>query len=98
MYLTYLNELFLACIQEKNSNLIIRCLRIYITLDKISNAEDVIKYELVRPLIYDIINEENLQANPLGLENIYHRLLNILNMELKQLLDITLYPDRYLFY
>ncbi|XP_014468152.1 PREDICTED: conserved oligomeric Golgi complex subunit 2 [Dinoponera quadriceps] len=94
LYLTCLNELFLACIQEKNSNLAIRCLRIYLTLDKISNAEELVKHELVRPLIYNMINEENLQTDPLGLQSIYHRLLNILNVEMKQLLDITLYSDR----
>lgn len=43
-----------------------------------------------------MINEENLQSDPLGLQSIYHRLLNILNVELKQLLDITLHPERYL--
>ncbi|EZA51235.1 Conserved oligomeric Golgi complex subunit [Ooceraea biroi] len=94
LYVTYLNELFLACIQEKNSNLAIRCLRIYLTLDKIANAEELVRYELVRPLVYNVINEENLQSDPLGLHNIYQRLLDILNVELKQLLDITLYPDR----
>jgi len=96
LYITYLNELFLACILEKNTNLAIRCLRIYLTLDKITNAEELVRHELVRPLIYNVVNEENLQTDPLGLQNIYQRLLNILNVELKELLDITLYPDRYL--
>lgn len=86
--------MFLACIQEKNSNLAIRCLRIYLTLDKISDAEELVRHELVRPLIYNVINEENLQTDPLGLQSIYHRLLNILSVEMKQLLDITLYSDR----
>ncbi|XP_012532234.1 conserved oligomeric Golgi complex subunit 2 [Monomorium pharaonis] len=94
LYLTCLNELFLACIHEKNSNLAIRCLRIYLTLDKITNAEELVRHELVRPLIYNIVNEENLQTDPLGLQSIYHRLLNTLNVELKQLLDITLHPER----
>lgn len=98
LYLNCLNELFLACIHEKNSNLAIRCLRIYLTLDKIINAEELVRHELVRPLIYNVINEENLQTDPLGLQSIYHRLLNILNVELKQLLDITLHPERYLYY
>ncbi|XP_077256451.1 conserved oligomeric Golgi complex subunit 2 [Temnothorax americanus] len=94
LYLTCLNELFLACIHEKNSNLAIRCLRIYLTLDKMTNAEELVRHELVRPLIYNVINEENLQTDPLGLQSIYHRLLNILDVELKQLLDITLHPER----
>lgn len=76
----------------------VRCLRIYLTLDKITIAEDQVKHEVIRPLVYNIVNEENLQTDPLGLQSIYHKLLNILNVELKQLLDITLYPDRYLHY
>jgi len=96
LYVTCLNELFLACIHEKNSSLTIRCLRIYLTLDKITNAEELVRHELVRPLIYNVVNEDNLQTDPLGLQSIYHRLLNILNVELKQLLDITLHPERYL--
>ncbi|KMQ97057.1 conserved oligomeric golgi complex subunit 2, partial [Lasius niger] len=94
LYLNCLNELFLMCIHEKNSNLAIRCLRIYLTLDKITNAEELVRHEVVRPLIYNVVNEENLQTDPLGLQSIYHRLLNILNVELKQLLDITLHPER----
>lgn len=83
------------CIHEKNSHLTIRCLRIYLTLDKITNAEELVRHEVVRPLVYNVVNEENLQTDPLGLQSIYHRLLNILNVELKQLLNITLYPERY---
>ncbi|KAG5327195.1 COG2 protein, partial [Pseudoatta argentina] len=94
LYVTCLNELFLACIHEKNSSLAIRCLRIYLTLDKITNAEELVRHELVRPLIYNVVNEDNLQTDPLGLQSIYHRLLNILHVELKQLLDITLHPER----
>ncbi|XP_033175603.1 conserved oligomeric Golgi complex subunit 2 isoform X2 [Bombus impatiens] len=93
-YMTYLNEFFLASIQEKNSFLLIRCLGIYVTLDKISDAEDLVRKEIVGPLIHNVINTENLKTDLLGLQNIYNRLLNILNVELKQLLDITLYPNR----
>ncbi|CAL7940909.1 unnamed protein product [Xylocopa violacea] len=94
-YMTYLNEFFLACIQEKNSVLLIRCLKIYITLDKIRDAENLVRKEIVDPLIRSVINIENLQMDLLGLQNMYNRLLNILSVELKQLLDITLYPNRF---
>ncbi|XP_076757318.1 conserved oligomeric Golgi complex subunit 2 isoform X1 [Xylocopa sonorina] len=93
-YMTYLNEFFLACIQEKNSVLLIRCLKIYITLDKIRDAENLVRKEIVDPLIRSVINIENLQMDLLGLQNMYNKLLNILSVELKQLLDITLYPNR----
>ncbi|XP_076243110.1 conserved oligomeric Golgi complex subunit 2 isoform X2 [Calliopsis andreniformis] len=93
-YMTHLNEFFLACIQEKNSALLIRCLRIYVTLDKIMDAEELVKKEVVSPLIDSLMNIENLQIDLLGLQSIYNRLLNILTIELKQLLDITLHLNR----
>ncbi|XP_053981638.1 conserved oligomeric Golgi complex subunit 2 isoform X1 [Hylaeus volcanicus] len=93
-YMTHLNEFFFACIQEKNSALLIRCLRIYVMLDKIRDAEDLVRKEIVGPLIDNVINIENLQIDLLGLQSIYNRLLNILNIELKQLLDITLHSDK----
>nr|XP_034193274.1 conserved oligomeric Golgi complex subunit 2 [Osmia lignaria] len=88
-YMTYLNELFLASLQERNSDFLIRCLRIYVTLDKISDAENLIRKEVVSPLVHSAISIENLQTNSLGLQDIYDRLLNILNVELELLLDIT---------
>lgn len=96
--MTFLNELFLACIQEKNSALLIRCLGIYVTLDKMSDAEILVRTEIVGPLVHNIISIENLQTDLLGLQNIYNKLLSILRVELKQLLDITMYPNRYIFY
>lgn len=96
-YMTYLNEFFLACVQEKNSVLLIRCLRIYVTLDKIKDAENLVRKEIVSPLIDSVISIENLQIDLLGLKSIYNRLLNILSVELKQLLDITLHSNRCVF-
>lgn len=96
--MTHLNEFFLACVHEKNSALLIRCLGIYVTVDKVSDAEDLVRKEIVVPLIHSVINIENLNTDLLGLQNIYNRLLNILDVELKQLLDITLHPNRYVFH
>ncbi|OAD54822.1 Conserved oligomeric Golgi complex subunit 2 [Eufriesea mexicana] len=90
-YMTFLNELFLACIQEKNSTLLIRCLGIYVTLDKMSDAEILVRTEIVGPLVHNIISIENLQTDLLGLQNIYNKLLSILHVELKQLLDLTIF-------
>lgn len=94
----HLNEFFLACVHEKNSALLIRCLGIYVTLDKISDAEDLVRKEIVGPLVHSVINIENLNTDLLGLQNIYNKLLNILDVDLKQLLDITLHPNRYAFH
>lgn len=89
-----LNNIFLKHVKEKDSTLLTRCLRIYITLDKIFEAEDVIRKQLVKPKIEGIINEMNLQSEPLGLQGIYLKLETILDEDFKQLLDITMYPER----
>ncbi|XP_051158118.1 conserved oligomeric Golgi complex subunit 2 [Leptopilina boulardi] len=90
----HLNNIFLKYVQEKDSTFLTRCLRIYVTLDKIFEAEDVIRKQLVKPKIERIINEANLQSEPLGLQGIYLKLETILDDDFKQLLDITLYPER----
>lgn len=93
LLIKHLNELFLACIHEKDSSLLIRCLRIYNMLDNTATAELIVKKDVIGPLINDILQDENSQAEFGNLQSIYHRLLNILSGELKQLLDITLYPN-----
>ncbi|XP_043467121.1 conserved oligomeric Golgi complex subunit 2 [Leptopilina heterotoma] len=90
----HLNNIFLNYVKEKDSTFLTRCLRIYVTLDKIFEAEDVIRKQLVKPKIEKIINEANLQSEPLGIQGIYLKLEAILDEDFKQLLDITLYPER----
>ncbi|XP_043497645.1 conserved oligomeric Golgi complex subunit 2 [Polistes fuscatus] len=94
LLIMHLNELFLACIHEKDNNLLIRCLRIYIMLDNITTAESVVRRDVISPIINNILQDENSQTEFNNLQSIYHRLLNILSGELKQLLDITLYSNR----
>ncbi|XP_066594880.1 conserved oligomeric Golgi complex subunit 2 [Prorops nasuta] len=91
LLISHLNELFLTSLNNKDTALLTRCLRIYVILDRISIAENLIAKRIIGPLVDDIINEENLQN---GLHNIYQQLLNIISLEMKQLLDITLYADR----
>ena len=45
-----------------------RCLRIYVTLDKIKDAENLTRKEIVGPLIDSVISIENLQIDLLGLK------------------------------
>ncbi|KAK2575855.1 hypothetical protein KPH14_007229 [Odynerus spinipes] len=96
LLIKHLNELFLACIHEKDSTLLIRCLRIYTMLDNVATAELVVRKDVIGPRINDILQDENSQTKFDNLQSIYHRLLSILSGELKQLLDITLYPNRML--
>ncbi|XP_034944246.1 conserved oligomeric Golgi complex subunit 2 [Chelonus insularis] len=69
------------------------CLRIYVTLDKIEEAENLVRKKIVSPLIDDIIIEKNINEST-GLHELYLKLLNILDVELKPLLEVTSQPDK----
>ncbi|XP_046424496.1 conserved oligomeric Golgi complex subunit 2 [Neodiprion fabricii] len=89
-----LDKMFISSIKKKQPELLIRCLRIYVTLDKVSDTENLLRRKLIAPLIENVINEITLQSEPQGLRGIYQRLLSIFDEDLAQLLTITLYPDR----
>ncbi|XP_012267688.2 conserved oligomeric Golgi complex subunit 2 [Athalia rosae] len=89
-----LDEMFISSIKEKQPELLIRCLRIYVTLDKISVTEHLLQKKFIGPLVENVINETTLQSEPQGLRGIYQKLLMIIDEDLAQLLTITFYPDR----
>lgn len=84
----------LLFINKSSVDSLTRCLRIYVTLDKMDNAENLVKKKIIAILIENIIDEKNIYNEPLGLQGIYSKLLSILDVELKQLLEITTHPDR----
>ncbi|XP_015595629.1 conserved oligomeric Golgi complex subunit 2 isoform X2 [Cephus cinctus] len=89
-----LDDSFILSIKNKQTNLLVRHLRIYITLDKIADAENLVRKKIVGPAVDNIIHKTNLQSEPLGLQGIFQRLLNVLNEELDELLIVTSHPDR----
>lgn len=91
---TNLNKLFVRSVLEKELKTLIRCLRIYVTLDKIGVAEEVVKSRIVRPAVQSIADENKLQSEPHGLQGIYCKLENILDEDLKDILKVTLYDER----
>lgn len=66
-------------------------------LDNVTTAELVVKRDIISPIINNILRDEDSQSEFNNLQSIYNRLLNILSGELKQLLDITLYSNRYIY-
>lgn len=89
-----LDDMFISSIKRKQPELLKRCLRIYVTLDKVSDTEHLLQKKLIGPLIEGIVNETTLQSEPQGLQGIYHRLMTVLCEDLAELLTATLYPDR----
>lgn len=65
-------------------------------LDNVTTAELVVRRDVISPIINNILQDEDSQTEFNNLQSIYNRLLNILSGELKQLLDITLYSNRYI--
>lgn len=82
-----LNDLFINCIREKNSVLLVRCLRIYLTLDKTYEAERIVQTNVVIPAVQDIINQQTLQKDPQELKGLFIRLEKVLDEQLKELLE-----------
>lgn len=89
-----LSALLVAYITQKESASLIRCLRIFVSLDKVMDAEEVVRKKIVAPAVENIISEYSLQNDPQGLKGIYQKLEIVLESTLKELLDLTLNPDR----
>jgi hypothetical protein len=73
---------------------LIRCLRIYINLDKVTDAEEVVRKKIIVPAVENIISEYSFQNDPLGLNGIYKKLEKVLDTSLNELLELTLNPNR----
>lgn len=92
-----LNELFISCVNKNDTNLLIRCLRIYTTLDQITEAENLVKQSIVGPSIDRVLEEEiggSRQTDHSNLRNIYQKFLGVSKSQLQQLLDVTCSPNR----
>ncbi|XP_036320588.1 conserved oligomeric Golgi complex subunit 2 isoform X3 [Rhagoletis pomonella] len=79
---------------SKCSDLLERCLRIYITLDACQIAEQVFREDIVAPYMSTIISEHCLQNSPQGLSGIYGKALNFISLYMTDLLRLTHYTDK----
>lgn len=83
-----LNNTFLECLCEREPIRLCRCLRIYSNLDKVTEAETLIRTEVIAPFLYDLINETSLQKEPTGLKGIYEKVLDFVDSHLSPLLRL----------
>ncbi|CAG5107799.1 Similar to COG2: Conserved oligomeric Golgi complex subunit 2 (Homo sapiens) [Cotesia congregata] len=90
-----LDSQLLLCIKSNHNctDNLICCLRIYVTLDKIDKAEHLVRKKIVGVLIEDIIVEKNINNELLGLQELYQKLLKLLDVELKKLLEVTFHSN-----
>lgn len=81
--------MFLESLHERDSEGMARCLRIYITLDKIADVESLFRREVISPSLDEVISENSLQSDPRGLEGVYSRILSFIDRNMEQLLKLT---------
>ena len=81
--------MFLGNLRDKDSEGMTRCLRIYVTLDKISDVESLFRREIISPALHDIISETSLQSDPRGLQGVYSKILNFIDTDMEHLLKLT---------
>ena len=80
---------FLEALENDNADILKRCLRIYATVDRIDDAEYLLKRKIIEPYLEDIISSENLHSEPMGLKGICAQILNIIPSKLHLLLKLS---------
>lgn len=69
------------------SDLVLRCLRTYALIDKTGHAEDLFRYNFVRPKLIEIITEERFSSE--GLDAICESVLKFVRSGCEMLLKLT---------
>jgi len=81
-----LNEAFVSSVST-NANAVKCFLELYLSLGRITNAEDVCRTEVVTPAMKSILNENYLRSCKDGLKELYSQCYSFLQVDLKHLLQ-----------
>lgn len=84
-----LEKQFLVALEENDTDILKRCLRIYATVDRIEGAETLLKNKIIEPKLDEIINSDNLHSEPMGLHGICQKILDIIPARLQLLLKLS---------
>ncbi|XP_059058235.1 conserved oligomeric Golgi complex subunit 2 [Achroia grisella] len=84
-----LNDLLFQFWNDNDEENLLKTLITLASLDRISETEMLIRKQAVSPLLQEIINESSLQRSKDGLQEIYKRILLLLDTELKLLHAMT---------
>ena len=74
--------------QEKQESLR-RCLRIYATVDRVADAEELVRKKIVAPYLEEVISEKSLHSDPQGLKGVFQRVMKLITDNLKPLIVLT---------
>ncbi|XP_022183512.1 conserved oligomeric Golgi complex subunit 2 isoform X1 [Myzus persicae] len=86
LLMSKLNEAFVSSVST-NANAVKRFLELYLSLDRITYAEDVCRTEVVTPAMRSILNENYLRSCKDGLRELYSQCYAFLQVDLKHLLQ-----------
>ncbi|TRY61811.1 hypothetical protein TCAL_05704 [Tigriopus californicus] len=84
-----LESQLLDAVAQQNTEVLKRCLRIFATVDRVREAEALVRLRVIQPYLESIITEEFVANDPLGLQGMFHRVLRVIPEKLSQLLLLT---------
>lgn len=79
----------LEAIEGKNAEILKRCLRIFATVDRVGDAEKLVRNRIIRPHLEEVISEKSLNEDPMGLKGLFSRVLKVIPDRLSTLLQLT---------
>ena len=74
---------------EEKQETLRRCLRIYSTVDRVADAEMLVRYRVISPYLEEVISEKSLSSDPQGLKGVFQRVMKLLSTTLKTLVVLT---------
>lgn len=83
-----LNKVFLNAFKLNNDDIILRCLRMYLNLNRQNEAEKCVKDNVVRPLLNVIFTQKNLDKSNQDINILYGQALEVLKNDMDLLMSI----------
>ena len=84
-----LENQLLESIAQHDVETLKRCLRIFATVDKIQDAETLVRVKIIRPHLEEWINDASFQSDPLGLKGVFQKVMKIVPNQLQILIQLT---------
>mgnify|MGYP001173784982 FL=1 len=75
-------------LQDNNADVLKRCLRIYTTIDKVDQAEQLIRTKIITPYLEEVLSSASYHSDPLGLQGLCQKVLKIIPEKLALLLKL----------
>ena len=78
----------MEALQDNNADVLKRCLRIYTTIDKVDQAEQLIRTKIIAPYLEEVLSSASYHSDPLGLQGLCQKVLKIIPEKLALLLKL----------